>query len=804
MNRRNKYLFWLPVFAGMLIFQQGCQEQMLDENGNDGNSVEQEPGKPGLRPGVLHVKFRSSPEVAKALMTRSGSALIGVKSVDDITASLGAVKMERLVPPAGKFEARHKEYGVDRWYKVEFSKDIDVSRIVRSYSSSDVIEYVEPVYENTSFEVTAPFNDPGLSLQWHYDRTGQAVDGSIGLFKAWQVTTGRSDVIVAILDLGVDYAHPDLAANIWVNQAEKNGQEGVDDDKNGYKDDVNGFNFVDGRARIKPGRHGTHVAGTVAAVNNNGIGLCGVAGGNGSGNGVKLMICQVSESEYGFVNEAEAFYYAADNGAVIAQCSWGGNYAIPQSLKEAIDYFIKNAGCDENGVQTGPMKGGIVCVAAGNDGKKNPIVSPAHYDKVIAVAANTSDKTRAAYSNYAEWVDISAPGGDDDPKNPSMWVYSTVLNNGYDYGQGTSMACPHVSGVAALIVSALGGPGFTADMLTRKLYESTVPLNVSPEDASLMGRGLLRADLALWNPDDVPPLAVNDIVVKESADGFVAEWTVTADPNDGQASRFMLYSSQTPLTAGNLSAAHKVEIPIGAHRVGDKMSYALAVETQNVTIYYALVAVDVWGNESGLSNVASFAWANDVQAPAVVNDLRLVKSGGGYALEWTVTSDPRDGQAKSYTLYISKSPMKNGKFDQAETVVIPVGDKRAGEKMSYTLNLPDLNNTAYYFALSARDRWGNQSVLSGAVANETTGAGEFKAYPNPVATTLNLKWGEGFSGMKTMSIYDMSGREVFRQAIGNQPGSGLATFDLSSLAAGKYVLKMASEGLTETRNIVKR
>ena len=174
------------------------------------------------------------------------------------------------------------------------------------------------------------FNDPRLPDQWHYQnfgKIGTSVAGAdINLFKAWQTETGKNNVVVAIIDGGIDYQHEDLAANMCVNLEELNGAPGVDDDHNGFVDDIYGYNFCTNSGTVYPHNHGTHVAGTVGAVNNNGIGVAGVAGGDGSaGSGVKMISCQVFDSRSGTGNGdfAAAIAYAAERGATIAQCSWG-------------------------------------------------------------------------------------------------------------------------------------------------------------------------------------------------------------------------------------------------------------------------------------------------------------------------------------------------------------------------------------------------------------------------------------------------------------------------------------------------
>ena len=338
-----------------------------------------------------------------------------------------------------------------------------------------------PAMSADTRSIVWPFNDPELKRQWHYINKGDkavaqtAREGAdINVEEAWKLTAGDPKIIVAVVDEGVKYTHPDLAANMWVNTREMTGTTGVDDDGNGYVDDYYGYNFVtngpiswdvvDAKGDGDSG-HGTHTAGTVAAVNNNGIGVCGVAGGSGNNDGVRLMSCQaLSGTAAGSGTTAvmaRAFKYAADNGASIIQCSMGikgGGYTSDDQYAkkakaehDALAYFIATSNCDA-------IDGGLVIFSAGNDALDRAGY-PGAFRDYISVTSFSPDFLPASYTNYGPGCNISAPGGDAYiASNSTATVLSTMpseMNEGSDYGymQGTSMACPHVSGVAALGLS---------------------------------------------------------------------------------------------------------------------------------------------------------------------------------------------------------------------------------------------------------------------------------------------------------------------------------------------------------------
>lgn len=460
---------------------------------------------------------------------------------------LGITEMYRLFPHAGEFEERTRREGLHRWYVVKYSQEVALTKAQNSLEHVDGIDIFEPVRQIRNND----FNDLTSELWGLYNRSYKGFD--INVRSVWdQYTTGNPDVIVAVVDDGIDLNHQDLAANCLSNKH---------------------HNFVDGSSNIVPGDHGTHVAGTIAAVSNNGKGVAGIAGGDKAKGkqGVKLMSCQIfktdSDGSSIGVGGAAAIKYAADNGAVISQNSWGYSFdtnrdgeitgdeltkalsaKISGSDKAAVDYFIRYAGCDNNGNQlpNSPMKGGVVIFAAGNDAISNG--APAEYSEVIAVGSVARDGSKSSFSNYGDWVDICAPGTD---------ILSTVPGNEYATMSGTSMACPHVSGVAALIVSYFGGPGFTNEMLKEKILASA---NTSVISKNYQIGGLVDTYGAFVYGNDKAPAPITDLSVSASGNKIDLTMTVPADEDGKAAYGAMVYYSddQAKLEAASSTSYDKV------------------------------------------------------------------------------------------------------------------------------------------------------------------------------------------------------------------------------------------------------
>lgn len=589
-----------------------CNIEKLEKNEPSASGREEYPNGRNIENGVMNLCL--SEEKAAAIEAGGTLEIEGIK--------INSIK--RMFPDAGEFEMRHREMGLHKWYIVHYDESVPVTKAYFRFENSEGVEIVEKVAKSRPAEVKIPFNDfYARRSQWHLYNDGSLLKGfaagaDINVLPLWEAgIVGDKKVIVAVIDSGADANNPDLGSVL------------IPCGDNGSK------NFLNGAANatkytIYPGDHGTHVAGIIAAVNNNNTGVCGIAGGNDGTGGVRILNLQImgkipgeENTENG--NEASALVWAADHGAVIVNNSWdyvydkesdipGNNSFTLISIHLAIDYFIKNAGCNSAGEQSedSPMKGGLVLFAAGNSRWSK--VQPGMYEKVLAVASCGPAFEDALYSNYGDWVDICAPGGNFRNYGSDNFarICSSLKGSRYGYMQGTSMACPMVAGVAALLVSHYGGKGFTAEKLKKMLLDGA---NKDAQKYHSRHIGpMLDARGALISQTPVP--AVTDLQAKIRRKSVNMEWTVGEDHGKAVDSYLALISKSIEKVRNynpvSVSGNDTVLI-VRPQKIGEKTSTSFG-ERDLGQYYGAVFAVRKSHKYSPASNIVSLKveknWTN--------------------------------------------------------------------------------------------------------------------------------------------------------------------------------------------------
>lgn len=786
--------------------------------------------------GWVRIKLeREAQPLTTGVVTRGESIMSGNDELNRIASELGAVEVRRVFNEGGKFAERRRKAGLHLWYEVRYEEDLPVSRAMTRFENIEGISYVEPVYlavltdNNVGVPASVvytpasadivrpsemPFNDPGLEMQWDFNNNGSMLNSRTGadmnLFEAWKKTTGSPEVIVAVMDIGVEYTHKDLAANMWVNEAELNGQPGVDDDNNGYVDDIYGWNGMTNTGGIVPGDHGTHVAGTIAAVNNNGIGVCGIAGGDGSPNsGVKIMSLQAmgagssTDSTY-----SDNFIYAADNGAVISQNSWGFTTGIlPQVVSEAMDYFIANAGVDKKGIQTGPMKGGILIFAAGNS--SNKVMVPASDPRVIAVTAMSPDYTASTYTCFGAEADILAPGGADPKIKPyqvTNQIYSLGLDNTYVYMHGTSMACPHVSGVAALIVSyyGVGKPGFTAQQLKDRLLRAVRPIDplyVTSKYLNKLGVGMLDAGMIFLENSHAKPSAPSQPKALGTNNEVTLSMVVPADGNDLPVANFKVLYKSTGVGKfegvhpdGSGTVTYGNVVPIG-------MSASFLFEGSYNTKYdFDIVSVDRFGNEAATATKVSYTTGDYANQKPKLSEMRFESvtfDGTGEDKKMTLAlagyfTDPNlpEGDVLTYdVINRDEKIIKTSIENNSQLVLVPL----AGGNGTISVTATDLNGEQVISTFKVE-------VVGTVPPMDSDG---LTVYPSPVETTLTLSIVAWSNNTTTALVYDSASRKVMEEKV-IFDASGRGMLGVDKLAPGVYTIMLKKEGENLKVNFVKK
>ncbi|MEZ2318961.1 MAG: S8 family serine peptidase [Microcoleus sp.] len=481
----------------------------------------------------------------------------------DLFAANGAIEVENLVPPSppsnainsaftsGTFFSRSAfQFGnftfpnrnadstqeqLPQWRLVKIAANADLQQVKENLARDPRVAAVELNYTvsidqfSNNFNFSQLFNnvsildtpsDPRLNELWGLNNTGQTggrFDADIDAPEAWDIQKGSKNVVVAVVDTGVDYNHQDLAANIWRNTGEIAG-DGIDNDRNGYIDDVRGYNFINNNNNPTDiASHGTHVAGTIGAVGNNNIGVVGVSQNVSI---MPLMVFKIYPDGKLLASTdalVKAINYATQKGAKVINASYGGP-SFSQAQKDAI--------ADAN------KKGVLFVAAAGNDAKNNDTVAhyPSNYDlpNIIAVAATTDSDLVAFFSNYGNnSVDLGAPGQN---------ILSTIPGNQYGFKSGTSMAAPHVAGAAALLLAQ--NPSLSVTQLKNILMRTTDPLT-SLIGATVSGgrlnirRALNRPPVLNYGPTTTPWHYNYLNVSNSSTFNYTFPWNTFTDPDPG-------------------------------------------------------------------------------------------------------------------------------------------------------------------------------------------------------------------------------------------------------------------------------
>ena len=532
--------------------------------------------------------------------------------------------------------------GLMRVYRLKLDATVDVRAAVEALASDPQVEYAEPNYIAQAVEqaprahkledlgqalspaAVPPPNDPLLAEQWGLWKINAA--------SAWDVVTGTPALVIGVVDSGIDLTHPDLASQVWRNPGEIPGN-GVDDDNDGYVDDVNGWNFVAESSDVSDDSgHGTQVAGVMAAATNNGQGIAGLCW--------NCRVMPVKVMQGGIANYSDiaaGVAYAADKGARVINLSLGG-YADSHALRDAITAAV--------------AQGAVVVGGAGNDNASAPFY-PAAYGNVLAVAGTTDADGKAAFSNYGPWVDVSAPG---------VNIRTTFMGGDWGSASGTSLAAPFASGLAGLIRSRW--PDWSEALVRNQIVRTAAGIDaLNPTYAGELGTGRLNAALAMQSARPLLKLdgvRVNGDALGRPEPGQMVSLTVTLrnDWEDASGVTGVLHTGDANVTLGSHTASYGTMASGGTGMSSPAYSFTVASGAgYNHLIAFTLA---VSANAGGYTATLPFTVTTATDIVSVQGTLTRTIWGNGK----TYMVDGNLYLAPGYTLTIQPGTLVrfNGKY----------------------------------------------------------------------------------------------------------------------------------------------
>ncbi len=727
----------------------------------------------------------------------------GIASIDLLNDQFNVKKIK----PFFKFRESfitERNYDLKQWFLFYFDNNVDVEQLSKEYGALAEVLVAEPI---PIHKVYATANDTRVADQWHIN---QSNDSDIDAPEAWDLETGDSSIVVAVLDTGVEWWHPDLAGaladqndrntihgNMWINKAElANTSSTVDEDGNGYADDWIGWDFVTGNPQLlnlgddydqednDPSDHeghGTHCAGNVGAINNNNTGVCSAAGGwgedaQGRGNGVKIMALRIGWSDFpsGRVSmdfAAQAFIYAADNGAKIASCSWGSSETT--ALREAVNTFLYGT---SNPTASDPLIR-LLFVAAGNESQDSQNYLNGRGD-CISVAATNSNDVAASFTNYGDWIDISAPGEN---------ILSTYKNGGYSSLDGTSMATPIAASVAALIWSYKSS--LSASEVQDYLFQGADNIDDKQDNThrGKMGAGRVnaRASLDLIVPNRRPVAQTDSATVQEDQSVKVAVLVNDSDP-DGDALTVTLLTNPQNGTVTQLT---------------DTLQYAPSQDFFGSDSFTYQIDDGNGGLDTATVHVTVRA-VND--APQIVN------------LPNTLSLSQNSCSALNMANYEYDVDTPDTLLQWSFSVSDPTAISYSYDAATDTLEICSLGPTGVYYVYTTLtddsgafdqdtievtvDAPSNLAENNGGLPKEYA----LKAnYPNPFNPQTTIQYQLPERGFVSIKVYDVTGR-LITTLIDQEQNAGFYSvqFKAQQLASGIYFYVMKSKNFVKMRKMM--